>query len=182
VAGALIIASSVAGIVFNAMWWVWSGNFAWGPRLIVPIMPLLAWALAPLGEWAVRALRDGGRARTLARVLVGAWVALAGLGALVNIPGAYVDFQVYYRLRGLLVAGTDPREDATFYDPAESPLLVEPGYMLDGLTAAVHRPSLSDVGMPPQWDVLVPLFLTLAAVLTLWLGTRKTRTKSETAF
>jgi hypothetical protein len=171
-AALLIIASSIVSLVFNALWWVWSGNFAWGPRLILPIFPLLAWALAPLGEWAVDNLRSGGR-QLAARLTLGTGAVLVAAGALTNIPGALVDFQVYYRLRDLLIAGADPREDVTFYDPIESPLLVEPGYMLDGLTAAVHRPSLADTGMPPQWDIIVPGALVLLAIGTLWLATRR---------
>ena len=99
------------------------------------------------------------------------WLVLAVLGALVSIPGALVDFQVYFRSYGLALAG-DPGEAVTLYDPANSPLLVEPGYLLNGLTAAIHRPSLASTGMAPVWDALVPGALVVLALLCLWYGTR----------
>ncbi|MDQ5865676.1 MAG: hypothetical protein M3390_08090 [Chloroflexota bacterium] len=163
---ALIVAHTIMGLVFNATWWAWTGNFAWGPRLIMPLFPLLAWPIASIGEFALA------KARTLLSprsALLGAWGVLAVLGAVVSIPGALVDFQVYYRLHGLVLAG-DPGEEVTIYDPSQSPLLEEPGYLLDGLTAAIHRPSLVDVGLPGVWDVLVPGVLVLAAVGLLWLA------------
>lgn len=166
VAVALIAAHTAMGLIFNATWWAWTGNFAWGPRLIMPLFPLLAWPLASLGEFALA------KSRTLLSprsALLGAWGALAVLGTAVNIPGALVDFQVYYRLYGLVLAG-DPGEEVTIYDPSQSPLLEEPGYLLDGLTAAIHRPSLVDVGLPGAWDVLVPGALVVAAVGLLWLA------------
>jgi hypothetical protein len=48
--GWVIGAEAVVGFGFNAMWWAWTGNFAWGPRLIVPVLPLMVWALAFLGS------------------------------------------------------------------------------------------------------------------------------------
>jgi hypothetical protein len=87
-----------------------------------------------------------------------------------------VDFQVYYRLHGLLLAG-DPGEAATIYDLAQSPLLEEPGYLLNGLTAAIHRPSLASTGMPAIWDWLIPGGLVLLAALSLYAATRYVPTK-----
>jgi hypothetical protein len=104
---------------------------------------------------------------------------LAILGALVNIPGAMVDFQVYYRNYGLLLAG-QPGESITIYDPANSPLLVEPRYLLDGLTAAIYRPSLTSVGMPPIWDTIVPVTLVILSIVALWYATGRNQ-QSETS-
>ena len=166
VAVLLIAGETGAGLLLNAMWWAWTGNFAWGPRLIIPLLPLLIWPVGALVDGPVRIGAARGR-----QVVVGAWVVLGGLGALVSIPGALVDFQVYYGLHGLTLAG-QPGEAPTIYDPAQSPLLVEPGYLLNGLTAAIRRPTLAETGLPPAWDTLVPLILTVLAVLALWIAAR----------
>jgi hypothetical protein len=175
----LLLAEIVVGLVFNSLWWAWTGNFAWGPRLIMPVLPLMVWPLAALSqvpstEYRVPNILRSTRARS---VLLGAWVVLGVLGAIVSISGALVDFQVYFRSYGLLLAG-DPGESVTIYDPANSPLLVEPGYFLNGLTAAIHRPSLAATGMPPIWDVIVPAGLVALALLFLWYGTRSSRDKT----
>jgi hypothetical protein len=200
-AALLVIAEVVLSLIFNALWWAWTGNFAWGPRLIMPILPLLLWALAPLAatpkiETASPLTDDSPPPTTdnrqlttvhrppstvhrppstVYRLIPPAWLTLAVLGALVNIPGAFVDFQVYYRNYGLLLAG-EPGEAITIYDPANSPLLVQTRYLLDGLTAAVYRPSLSSVGMPPVWDVIVPLTLVALSVAALWFATNPAKT------
>ena len=179
VASVLIISCSVAGFIFNALWWAWTGNFAWGPRLVMPLLPLLVWPLASLGDWIARTNVIGQAGRAAARWAITAWIALAASGALVSIPGALVDFQLYYRLRGLLEAG-QVGEAPTIYDPSQSPLLVEPGYLLDGLTAAIYRPSLAQSGMPGIWDVLVPGGLVAIAVLAAWLGARRAEASAGT--
>lgn len=170
VAPLLVVAQTLLSLLFNATWWAWTGNFAWGPRLIVPVLPLLAWTLAPVGAFALSRLaatevRFGKFAPRMA--LLWLWGGLAVLGSLVSIPGALVDFQVYFREHGLVLAG-DPGESATIYDPAQSPLIEEPAYLLHGLTAAIQRPTLEDVGLPAIWDVLVPGALTVASVGLLW--------------
>ncbi len=166
VAALLIVAQTAASLLFNGTWWAWTGNFAWGPRLIMPVVPLLAWELAPVGSVALQ------RARSWRVGLLWLWGALAVAGAAVSIPGALVDFQVYFHEHGLVLAG-DPGEPATIYDPSQSPLLQEPGYLLHGLTAAIQRPTLASVGMPPVSDALVPGALTLAAVWLLWWSARQ---------
>jgi hypothetical protein len=169
---ALILAQSAASFIFNALWWAWTGNFAWGPRLVMPVLPLLIIPLASVGSFIFENANQKLAARLSPRtLLLASWIALSVLGALISISGAMVDFQVYYRLHGLLLAG-DPGEAATIYDPAQSPLLEEPGYLLNGLTAAIHRPSLASTGMHPIWDWLVPAALVLLAALSLYAATR----------
>lgn len=170
VAAALIIASVAAGFGLNAMWWAWTGDFAWGPRLVMPVLPLLVWPLASIGGWVRGELRPA-TSKWRRRVLV-AWVALAALGALVSIPGALVDFQVYYRQRGLFDVA-QPEVAQTIYDPSQSPLIEEPRYLLEGVTAAIYRPGLQQMGMPAVYDFLVPGGLVVVAVGALGLAGRR---------
>ena len=51
-------------LVFHAGWWAWHGDWSWGPRFLVPILPLL---LLPLGI-ALEGARAGPR---LSRAVVG---------------------------------------------------------------------------------------------------------------
>ncbi|HST05374.1 MAG TPA: glycosyltransferase family 39 protein [Chloroflexia bacterium] len=167
----LIVAEIVAGFGFNAMWWAWTGNFAWGSRLIVPVLPLMVWALAFCGRERATEAEHNDEPSKGKQTLLAAWIALGVLGTAINIAGTMVDFQVYFRNYGLLLAG-DPGEGVTLYDPANSAILVEARYLWDGLTAAVYRPSLASVGMPAIWDVLVPGGLVLISVACLWGATR----------
>jgi hypothetical protein len=62
-------------LAVSARWWAWNGDWAWGPRLIVPIIPLLA---LPLLSW----LERPGRARRISILLLacaGLYVQLLGL-------------------------------------------------------------------------------------------------------
>jgi hypothetical protein len=142
----------------------------------MPILPLLVWPLATLGEKAEgskQKVADNLQpplSRFAFRVSRPAWLLLALLGALANLPGTFIDFQVYYRNYGLLLAG-EPGEAVTIYDPAHSPLLVEAQYLLDGFTAAAYRPSLASAGMPPIWDTIIPLFLVVLSLVSLWFAT-----------
>ncbi len=186
VAAVLVAAQTLASLLFNATWWAWTGNFAWGPRLIMPVLPLLAWTLAPVGQYAMRgaATAFGGimnyKLRIAPRGLLWLWGTLVVLGALVSIPGALVNFQLYFEEHGLVLAG-DPGESATIYDPAHSPLIEEPGYLLYGVTAAIQRPTLEDAGLPAAWDVLVPGALTLLSVVLLRAARRRPPCAVESA-
>ena len=163
VAATLILAQAALSLVFNGMWWAWTGNFAWGPRLIFPVLPLLIWPLAALGARIVRLpLRR-------AAPLAGAWAALAAAGAIVSIPGALTDFQVYYHLHELYLA-EDALTGPTVYDLGDSPLLAPLDYLRHGLTAAIYRPSLASIGLPRAWDVIIPAVLTLIAAGGAWLA------------
>ena len=59
-------------LVTTAAWWSWDGTSGWGPRLLVPLVPLLA-GLAVLGSQAMPSL---------------VFRALFGIGVLVNAVGA----------------------------------------------------------------------------------------------
>ncbi|HKC24174.1 MAG TPA: hypothetical protein VKF32_05505 [Thermoanaerobaculia bacterium] len=83
---ALALAAS-AGAVFAsaAAWWAWDGQAGWGPRLLVPALPMLMLLAALAAAWGSAAVR-----------LVAA--ATAGAGVLVNALGALVPFPQVYAL------------------------------------------------------------------------------------
>jgi hypothetical protein len=82
-ARAWLIAGIVAVIVvMNAKFWLWHGDYCWGPRFLVPVVPLLILPAA--------AFPPSGWAR-------GAFVALAGAGLVVQILGASLYWDHYIR-------------------------------------------------------------------------------------
>lgn len=81
-----------------ARWHGWDGGWAWGPRFLVPLVPLLVLAAAPvlIGEGASLWVR------------IPAWIAVAW-GALVNWIGTLVPFTEYHdALRGAFGGGYLP--------------------------------------------------------------------------
>jgi 4-amino-4-deoxy-L-arabinose transferase-like glycosyltransferase len=149
-AEALLIAVQAAIVlVFHALWSSWEGNIAWGPRLILPVVPLLLW---PLGALA---------AQRWARA---AWWALGALGFLVAIPGALIDQYYYFDLNRVYDAGTEA-ERLMLFDPAWSQIIAHGRFLLTGTRAAVERPVLADFGLPPGWDIVVPATLAALAML-----------------
>ena len=65
-----------AWIVLNALFYDWGGGWSWGPRYLVPVLPLLF--------VAVGLAADGPRMRNLARALFVAGIAVNLLGVLVS--------------------------------------------------------------------------------------------------
>src|SRR5207253_2126141 len=90
-AEAIFIASqAVIVLIFYAVWSSWEGNIAWGPRLILPVVPLLLWPLGALV--GIRWARVG-------------WWLLGAAGFLVAIPGALVDQFYYFDINQVYKAG-----------------------------------------------------------------------------
>ncbi len=135
-------------LVFHALWSSWEGNIAWGPRLILPLVPLLLW---PLG-----ALASGVHARR-------AWWLLGAVGLLVNIPGALIDQFYYFDLNRVYDVGTTA-EAQMLFTPSWSQIVAHWRFLLTGTREAVIRPTLAGFGLSPVWDTAVPVALTLPAI------------------
>ena len=148
-AEALLIAGQAAIVlVFHALWSSWEGNIAWGPRLILPIVPWLLW---PLGALAGR-----GAARA-------AWWVLGAAGFLVAIPGALIDQFYYFDINGVYKGGTEA-ERLMLFAPEWSQIVAHWRFLLTGTREAVVRPLLADFGLASWWDVAVPGVLAGLAV------------------
>ncbi|MGB7624004.1 MAG: hypothetical protein WBN92_16785 [Terriglobia bacterium] len=73
-------------VVTNSMWWSWEGGISWGPRLLMPIIPLIAVSAAMAMEstnWTLPA-----------------FISCAGVGILVNLLGVLVNFLVWVNAVG----------------------------------------------------------------------------------
>jgi len=76
----LVYALCAAQILLIAVWWSWHGAESWGPRLIVPIIPLLT---LPAGAWLAEKRR---------------WaLGLAAFGLAIQVLGATISWPEFYR-------------------------------------------------------------------------------------
>jgi hypothetical protein len=77
---ALLVSISLIVLAFNAKFRIWHADYCWGPRYLVPVMPLLLWLAFP---WLPEALACGRvRLRRFAlAALLASGVLVQGLGA-----------------------------------------------------------------------------------------------------
>jgi hypothetical protein len=104
----LTVLVAVAYVLLYGKWFMWHGGFAWGPRFLVPIIPLLCVALAPFVERL-----EGGTKAAL-------W-ALFAVSAAIQLVGVSVHF-IHYQ-EALLHTGLPLFDPVTFFHPRYSQIL-----------------------------------------------------------
>ena len=127
---ALLFACQLA---FFGRWWAWHGDWSWGPRYLVAIVPFLMWGWLPLWQQTLRKPRSRldtpglhhRRPHWIVRPkrLLAALVVVVGVatGVGVNALGVLIDFGVYYSVVGhQLGQGADVADART--EPVFSPL------------------------------------------------------------
>jgi hypothetical protein len=135
VEGALILALFAVRVAFFARYWSWDGGATWGPRFLVPMIPLLLVPLAFLP-------RD--------RRIEIATIALAAVGVAIQLLGQLVPYGLYYGTvvpqlttqLGLCHAclpfpgrQSEAVSNITDFDWRYAPLTVQLKYLLQGITA-----------------------------------------------
>ena len=160
-----VIAVSAAAIfvlrpLFFASWTAWDGGVCWGPRFLVPAMPVLA-----VGTLEV--VRSWSRWSLVVRSLV---VVVAATSVWIQVVGAAVAYETFWNEtvapRGLATG------DARFhlYDWSESPILGESRFLLRG-----H--GLASRYLRPETDAIPIVALSacaLFAAVGAWVGSRRT--------
>ena len=76
---ALCVLTPVVHLLVVARWWTWEGGSAWGPRYLLPILPLLAAPALLAPRWMGRAAVAIGVAVNLSGVVIaaGSWIGYA---------------------------------------------------------------------------------------------------------
>jgi hypothetical protein len=103
---ALLLSLVIAHVILYAHWHAWDGGGVWGPRLLLPIVPLLAVLATPVFERAAAGGGIGIRLIVSAILVFGTINALAGV--LVN-PAIYLNMEIPHR--------------RIYFEAAHSPLL-----------------------------------------------------------
>ena len=121
------LALSAAQVIGFASWWSWHGGIVWGPRFMLPVVPLAALCLTPLVEaaWTRRLL----------------WLPIGMLAMLSSGVQALGALYSYFPYIEYLFAHHGWLSDPVLYDPALSPLighlvLVSVGWPLEPAWAA----------------------------------------------
>lgn len=78
----------VALLLLWSKWWSWHGGSSWGPRHLLPCVPLLVIMMSPL-------LKRFGGMRFAAKAAI---IALAALSFAIQIPGVAIDSDAYTKL------------------------------------------------------------------------------------
>jgi hypothetical protein len=146
----------VVRFLFFAKWQNWEGGVTWGPRFLVPAMPLLAVGVLEV----MRAWRS--HPAVVRRLLVG----VVSASVAVQLIGVTVAYEVFWNEKVVpRVAGQDP-VDVSFhlFHWGHSPILGEARYLFrgHGLASRYLRP---DVEVLP---VIVLLAFTVAAASAAW--------------
>lgn len=103
----LVVLTGLFYVLLYGKWFMWHGGFAWGPRFLVPIVPLVTIILAPL----IERLKGATRAAF--------WV-LFVVSVVVQLVGLSVHF--IHHQEALLETGLPLFDPITFFDPRYSQL------------------------------------------------------------
>ncbi|MCL5958070.1 MAG: phospholipid carrier-dependent glycosyltransferase [Chloroflexi bacterium] len=162
----LFLGLSAATVFYYAPWWAWYGGWSWGPRFLVPILPLL---IIPIGVL----LRDR-------RFLIVAFAVLLPLSIFVQFLGVAVDFNTYIIK---IFAGDYANEAKYLFIPWMSPLVGHLQHLLEGGKIVISSFRLDQLGFPPRvaqaLSTLVLAFFLLSAVMLGLAWVRDSETQSS---
>jgi len=148
----------IVALAFYGSWWAWDGGWAWGPRLLVPLLPLSCLPLLML---------------PLRRSWLAAAALTIGLGALINVLGVLTNPVTHYAR--LAAHAPNPAARAAF-GLADAPVVGALRLLADGQSEPLALFHLSASGLPLSWQIGAPALALgglLAGTWSLWRTARR---------
>ena len=141
--GEFLALAWITALPFYGMWWAWDGGWSWGPRFLVPLIPLSCLPLIMLPE--KRAWR-------------GIAAALILTGIVIQAAAVLTDLTPHY------AALTDT--SALHNDLRQIPQAAAFRRVLNGQTEPLAMFHLNETGLPATWSVGVPLLLLAGLIVS----------------
>jgi len=158
--GEFLALAWVVALLFYGTWWAWDGGWGWGPRLLVPLLPLSCLPLLALPA------RRGWWAAALCALM---------LGAAVNVLGILSDPVAHYADAATRCA--DPAR-CVAWTVCEAPLVGAVRLLADGRSEPLALFHLAETGLPPAWSVGAPALLIGGVIAGVWRMARAARSRS----
>jgi hypothetical protein len=157
---ALVAALFVPALLLYSVYWAWEGGVSWGPRYLLPYVPLLILVSgAALQGWA--GWRGWQRGGYRALVVIGGVVAIVGMMIVQEESWWY----------GCGHWGSPECDPPAEFDPAHSPILNAFRLLRLGYLQAQTSTQLSYYHLPAFAEQLAPaLLIALAAIAACWVG------------
>ncbi|MCB0165945.1 MAG: hypothetical protein KDI79_17055 [Anaerolineae bacterium] len=134
--------------LFYGSWYAWGGTWGWGPRFLMPILPLLMLFVGESLGWILAGSSDSAL-RWIARMGVGLLIVLS---LFVNFLGVSVDFNEHFLRLG--------RNDNFVFNWAAFPPLGHWQILQDGLVDIIWlHPGKN--GLTIEWSILAPALVLL---------------------
>lgn len=142
-AARLLVLLTVFALVFYGSWWAWHGGWVWGPRFLVPLMPLwcLPWIALPVNrQWVIMA--------TL--------IFLVSVG--VQVVGTFTNVNPAYSAAFAMVNDPDDaqRYAMVHYDIVQTPLYVGVEHVLNSRFEPQAIYELQSTDLMADWVYGVP--------------------------
>ncbi|MCI0709592.1 MAG: glycosyltransferase family 39 protein [Chloroflexi bacterium] len=143
----------VAALGVYGAWWAWHGGWVWGPRLLVPLVPLCC---LPLGMMPIR------------RRWILVAITVVTLGVVVQIIGTFTNVVPHYSAVFQNAHPDSPQKYAEIH--WQNPLLwAGLERARNGQWESISLLHLRDLGLPPHWADRTPIAIVVLGLFGVFL-------------